>query len=157
MSKPIVVSKDAPMSPNICCRCRVHAGIRDYMVDLGVDFQYEGTMYFCNMCMRDVVNLLPDAVLINKLEEIEQDHMHQLMELQDEIKAARTLEKRLDELGIRVALPEIIEVDEDAARIDGQVSSESDGDEPTVIEPDSETAGDNREAIFTGMGAITFG
>lgn len=154
MSKPIRCEKEAPMSPHICCRCRAHAAIREYMVDVGVDFQYEGTMYFCNMCMKDIINAVPDALTIDVLVSKEEHHLTQLMELQDELTQARRLKARLDELGISVSISP--EEEQDVTGINGEVDPEPDGNESAIIESDSGTAADDQQAIFTSVGTIAF-
>jgi len=42
-------------TPNICARCRVGSGSgREYFVDTGMSFEWEGTIYLCNCCLKDI-------------------------------------------------------------------------------------------------------
>lgn len=42
--------------PGICIKCRVseHAN-REYFIDTGVDIDWEGTLYLCSECLKDIV------------------------------------------------------------------------------------------------------
>jgi hypothetical protein len=62
MSRAMDRVKIAERSPHMCCRCGSPSEVRSYMIDIGVDYQYEGTMYLCNACCIDLVNLMPDAI-----------------------------------------------------------------------------------------------
>jgi hypothetical protein len=61
---------EAPeLPPGACFRCLVGAGEkRDYFVDTGVSYDFEGQVYICNMCLVDFVKMMPDQVTLEQYE-----------------------------------------------------------------------------------------
>ena len=49
------------LPPYQCMRCLAQPEIREYFLDTGVDTEYSGRIYFCNMCMRDITNVDPES------------------------------------------------------------------------------------------------
>jgi len=55
MSRPAVKMDKPHMHPYICgrCLCGVQAN-REYFIDTGITYDYEGNVYLCNMCLKDM-------------------------------------------------------------------------------------------------------
>lgn len=65
------------LAPGVCCICGCgHSEDRQY-IDLGIDVDYTGVMYFCTFCMTELVNVLGCAT------------PEQYKQLQDELDSAR--------------------------------------------------------------------
>lgn len=52
--RPVQIYTVPPLPPNMCFKCRAGEGVRDFFVDLGMDTDYEGAVYLCDMCMTDI-------------------------------------------------------------------------------------------------------
>lgn len=68
--RPPNLQRDPVMPPGICCLCRCgkksegEPDQRDYFVDFGIDIEWQGVMYVCNLCLISVVRMarLPDII-----------------------------------------------------------------------------------------------
>ena len=53
--RPAVKMIDPVLPPGICFRCRVgNSAPREFFVDTGVSFDWEGVLYLCDMCIIDI-------------------------------------------------------------------------------------------------------
>lgn len=69
--RPSTKDTEPFQQPGICCRCRVGGSAdRKYFVDTGVSYDYEGVLYFCNMCLADIVHTSEDYLSLVDVEEM---------------------------------------------------------------------------------------
>ena len=66
-----VVRMERPhLHPYICARCRVgDQPNREYFVDTGIDFDWEGVVYLCNTCLKDIALTTGDYFTKAQLDE----------------------------------------------------------------------------------------
>lgn len=68
MVRPVTISAAPPFHPFICLRCKLGTGAREYFVDLGLDISgefnpmYEGSIFYCNECAKNLVTDLIQAI-----------------------------------------------------------------------------------------------
>lgn len=48
------VFEDPPSFPYVCFKCKTGKHAREFFVDLGMDTDFDGTIYLCNSCMEDL-------------------------------------------------------------------------------------------------------
>lgn len=73
--KPVKLTKDPESSPHVCIKCRAHAQVRDWFVDIGTDVEWEGMLYICNECMKDIVRVTPDYLTVDAHREIVSEYI----------------------------------------------------------------------------------
>lgn len=69
MGRPATVDIQMVNHPHICSVCRVGQETnsrddnskREYFLDTGIEFDWEGTVYICSLCFRDMVTKAPDS------------------------------------------------------------------------------------------------
>jgi hypothetical protein len=143
------------------------------MLNTGISFEWEGSVYFCDSCCRDIVELMPDAILMTGHETIIDHYMSKIMDLGIDVENAKRLQAKLDELGLKVEykkyVPEPVEEVENEPSTDpgydpdgiNFTSDESeqpiDGEADGGVRIGGQSDGDNQKALFASMGAITFG
>ncbi len=54
------LTHNPPNHPYTCFRCLAHSEVRDYFIDAGIDTDFDGSVYICNMCMTDLFHVTPD-------------------------------------------------------------------------------------------------
>lgn len=40
--------------PYVCYNCKCDDSVREFFIDLGVDMEYDGALFYCNSCMLDL-------------------------------------------------------------------------------------------------------
>jgi hypothetical protein len=56
--RPVLVSDYPAAHPHVCSKCGVNYD-RDWYVDLGVENEWYGVIYFCNLCFTNLVDNVP--------------------------------------------------------------------------------------------------
>lgn len=86
--------------PGHCFKCRTSPPRREYFFDLGIDTDYEGVIYICNMCMEEIISISNDFATKKKLDFI-LEHVNKTYELAEKKEEKfNKLVQILDELGI---------------------------------------------------------
>jgi hypothetical protein len=68
--RPVELVLVPPIPPHRCFKCMCGPSeLRDYFIDLGCDTEFEGAVYICNECMKDLA-LDPQFVLKKDYDEV---------------------------------------------------------------------------------------
>lgn len=142
------------LPPNICCRCRCTETAetkREYFVDVGVSFDWEGVVYLCDKCLEDIckatgeffTKVEVDELLAIQVDVVEKAYLTVLHN--DDFKAwvldnfslnLDTLEQKYNESRlIRATAPETDGTSGDTEQSDDSIDgdSESEDDEGFVL------------------------
>ena len=66
--RPIEVTEKALKLPGTCSKCL--SSNRDYFVDTGMDMEFGGVLYFCNICITEIVRMIPDFMTKKDVDDI---------------------------------------------------------------------------------------
>lgn len=56
--------------PGRCFKCLSGHPAREYFFDTGIDTEWEGVLYICNLCMTEIIEVSPDFATKKKLDSI---------------------------------------------------------------------------------------
>lgn len=117
MIRPAVITYDPQNLPGVCFRCRTGPQSREYFFDIGVDTEFEGTIYICKDCFQECIGLTDD--FLTKLAAVDffrlaNSALEEAKELEDKYNAVfKTLESiGISIEGIKVDGPGISEVND---------------------------------------------
>lgn len=62
--RPTTIHETPILNPGEChrCHCNELAEGREYFVDTGIDVEWVGVLYLCNLCLADLVRVTPDIL-----------------------------------------------------------------------------------------------
>lgn len=71
------VLKTLDFPPFICFKCRCGNDTRDFYIDLGIDSEYDGAIFLCNLCMLDIATQTGLFITVDKHNEalVEQTYL----------------------------------------------------------------------------------
>lgn len=130
--RPATRMDQPALPPGICYRCRVseHAG-REYFVDTGISIDWEGVIYLCNMCLKDLARSTGEFFTKDEVDELlgiqtdiverAQQSLNYMEKFSDWLKAFG-----FDLSGAREIFDKIIEEENERARIPAEYVSEPD-------------------------------
>lgn len=78
MALPLFIVDKPHLPPHLCMRCRVQGEIREYFLDTGIDTEYDGRIYLCNLCLQDFAKIDPNAFTRSEVNDIVATSQEQL-------------------------------------------------------------------------------
>lgn len=70
---------DEPLAPpHFCIRCRAHGAIREWFVDTGAEVEWEGIVYICDDCFKDIVRVTPSFMSVESHRQIVAQYTNEL-------------------------------------------------------------------------------
>lgn len=98
----LTVTDHPEFSPGACFRCQAgdtrdqHGErMREYFVDLGIQFEWEGELYLCNKCIEDILEICPDKISLREYNET----INQLIEYKELAARVENVKGKLISLG----------------------------------------------------------
>lgn len=100
--RPVEVVLIPPIPPHRCFKCLCGPSeLREYFIDVGCDTEFEGAVYLCNECMKDLA-IDPQFVLKKDLEELEASHEADKEEFRSLQNSFAIAEQALAKIGINL-------------------------------------------------------
>ena len=97
------VKVDTTLPPGICLNCGAPPSSREYFMDLGVtQFDYYGVLYYCNVCIKDLVLATGNYITREELAEHLVEKNIEINELGRQVAEVELVKDSLTALGFDV-------------------------------------------------------
>lgn len=103
--RPVNVVEVPNLPPGTCVKCLcTNTPNRDYFVDIGVDLEFGGVIYICNMCLLDIVNHTDDFFSKKQVDALVDANSAMMSDAARALDEQKEVHKALESVGIDVPL-----------------------------------------------------
>lgn len=100
MTRPVQVLDSPILHPGQCFKCKSSSReFRRYWIDTGIDIDWEGVVYICDMCMTDIVRNSPDFYTQAEMDSVVNSNNDLLQSAKEQVEKGKNLLAALKALG----------------------------------------------------------